>query len=548
MKDRVYKLLQDLTAIGSVSCVSGEVEAAQFIYDYFSKMPYFKAHPDHAGLYSIPGDALGRTVPYAFIRGNSPKTVVIMGHFDVVGTEDYGEAEPLAFSVGEALEKALAAKALPEDARADMDSGEWIWGRGVADMKGGLAVNMVLMEGYAEKALAGELPGSLFFMGVPDEESYSAGMRAGVTLLSDWKAKHGLDLRLLIDPEPCNVTEDGKQVLDIGSVGKTMPVVVVQGVTAHVGSRFNGISPFGILSRIELKTEESLDFTDSFRGEATMPPSWASLRDKKETYDVSIPYRAAGYMTVLSFTMTPDQIMEKLRAIALEAFKEAVDALDALYQGFKPLNKFAQKEKIYYEPLVFTFGELKKKLKEEKGEAFDSFYRAAYGETAKKIAAGKVNYQNGTVELMEKILNFADLKQPLVLLGFAPPYYPAVNSDLIPGRENAGSRIFERAAELSQAQFGQDLVMENYAMGISDLSYCAMDHPFDPEAYSENTPVWGELYSIDFAGIADLNLPCIIYGPMGRGFHQWTERVHKKSLLEVTPRVTAQLIEEQWEV
>ncbi len=546
MQDKIYHLLQDLTAIGSVSCVEGEPEAAQFIYDYFRGMPYFKAHPDHAGLYAVPGDALGRTVPYAFIRGNSPKTVVIMGHFDVVGTEDYGEAEPLAFSVGEALEKALAAKALPADARADMDSGEWIFGRGVADMKGGLAVNMILMEGYAGQAMAGELPGSLFFMGVPDEESYSAGMRAGVTLLSDWKAAHGLDLRLLIDPEPSNVTTQGKQILDIGSVGKTMPVVMVQGVTAHVGSRFNGISPFGILSRIELKTEESLAFTDSFRGEATMPPSWASLRDRKDVYDVSIPYRAAGYMTVLSFTTTPDQILEKLREISLEAFSEAVAALDALYQGFKPLSAFAEKEKIYYEPLVLTFAELKKKLKEEKGEAFEDFYRGAYGETAKRIGAGKVNYQNGTVELMEKILNFADFKQPLVLLGFAPPYYPAVNSDLIPGREDAGSRVFEKARELSLGQFGQELVLENYAMGISDLSYCAMDHPFDPEAYSDNTPIWGELYDIDFAGIADLNLPCIIYGPMGRGFHQWTERVHKKSLLEVTPKVTAQLIEAQW--
>jgi arginine utilization protein RocB len=33
---------------------------------------------------------------------------------------------------------------------------------------------------------------------------------------------------------------------------------------------------------------------------------------------------------------------------------------------------------------------------------------------------------------------------------------------------------------------------------------------------------------------------------MGRGFHQWTERVHKKSLLVVMPKITAQLIAAQW--
>ena len=547
MQEKIYQLMKELVAIESVSCVRGEVEAAQFIYDYFMDMPYFKANPGHAGLYKIEGDPHGRFVPYAFIRGNSPKTVVIMGHFDVVGTEDYGEAEPLAFTIGEELERALAAKDLDAEARADMDSGEWIWGRGVADMKGGLAVNMVLAEGFAERALAGDLPGSLFFMGVPDEESYSSGMRAGVTLLSEFKEKENLDLRLLIDPEPNTVTDEGAQVINIGSVGKTLPVVMVQGVTAHVGARFDGISPLAILTRIELATDESLEFTDSYQSEATLPPSWANLRDRKEVYDASIPYRAAGYMTVLSFTSTPDEILEKLRSISEKAFREAVAALDALYQEYKKLDSSETKERIYYEPLVMTFGELCSKLKEERGGAFDDFYRIAYADVAEKIADGSVNYPGGTVELMEKVLNFADIKQPLVLLGFAPPYYPAVHSDMIPGCEGAGTAVFKRLEALSTELFGQDLVPENYAMGISDLSYCAVNRPFDTDAYSDNTPIWGDLYSIDFEGIANLNVPNILYGPTYKNPHQWTERVNKKSLLEVVPAVTARIIEEQWE-
>jgi arginine utilization protein RocB len=547
MQEKIYQLMKELVAIESVSCVRGEVEAAQFIYDYFMDMPYFKANPGHAGLYKIKGDPHDRFVPYAFIRGNSPKTVVIMGHFDVVGTEDYGEAEPLAFTIGEELERALAAKDLDAEARVDMDSGEWIWGRGVADMKGGLAVNMVLAEGFAERALAGDLPGSLFFMGVPDEESYSSGMRAGVTLLSEFKEKENLDLRLLIDPEPNTVTDEGAQVINIGSVGKTLPVVMVQGVTAHVGARFDGISPLAILTRIELATDESLEFTDSYQSEATLPPSWANLRDRKEVYDASIPYRAAGYMTVLSFTSTPDEILEKLRSISEKAFREAVAALDALYQEYKKLDSSETKERIYYEPLVMTFGELCSKLKEERGGAFDDFYRAAYADISEKIADGSVNYPGGTVELMEKVLNFADIKQPLVLLGFAPPYYPAVHSDMIPGCEGAGTAVFKRLEALSTELFGQDLVPENYAMGISDLSYCAVNRPFDTDAYSDNTPIWGDLYSIDFEGIANLNVPNILYGPTYKNPHQWTERVNKKSLLEVVPAVTARIIEEQWE-
>jgi arginine utilization protein RocB len=148
---------------------------------------------------------------------------------------------------------------------------------------------------------------------------------------------------------------------------------------------------------------------------------------------------------------------------------------------------------------------------------------------------------------MEDVLNFADIKQPLVLLGFAPPYYPAIHSDMIPGHDGSGTKIYNRIAELSMDMFGQRLAPENYAMGISDLSYCAVNKPFDTEAYSDNTPMWGDLYSIDFESIANLNVPSILYGPVYSNVHQWTERVNKKSLFEVVPAVTKRIIEEQWE-
>ena len=252
-------------------------------------------------------------------------------------------------------------------------------------------------------------------------------------------------------------------------------------------------------------------------------------------------------MTVLSFTSTPDEILEKLRGISEKAFREAVAALDALYQEYKKLDSSETKERIYYEPLVMTFGELCSKLKKERGGAFDDFYRIAYADIAEKIADGAVNYPSVSVELMDIVLNFADIKQPLVLLGFAPPYYPAVHSDMIPGCKGAGTAVFKRLEGLSTELFGQDLVPENFAMGISDLSYCAVNRPFDTDAYSDNTPIWGDLYSIDFEGIANLNVPSILYGPAYKNPHQWTERVNKKSLLEVVPAVTLRSIAEQWE-
>lgn len=45
----------------------------------------------------------------------------------------------------------------------------------------------------------------------------------------------------------------------------------------------------------------------------------------------------------------------------------------------------------------------------------------------------------------------------------------------------------------------QKLITSNDFMGISDASYSAMDHPFDYNKFSANTPMWGDLYSLDFA-------------------------------------------------
>ncbi|MBR2001593.1 MAG: M20/M25/M40 family metallo-hydrolase [Firmicutes bacterium] len=542
MKETIKKLLTEFIAIPSVSCTRDEIQAAEYIRDYFSGLEYFQKNPQFYGLYDIPDDPYDRKVAYGFIKGNSDNTVVLMGHIDVVGVEDYGEAIPLAYSMGEELEQVLAGKALPPDARKDMESGDWEWGRGVMDMKAGVIIHLALMEEYAKKALEGSLDGNIFFMGVPDEESYSAGMRAGVTLLSEYKDTHKLHINLMIDGEPCSVTDDNEMIFTIGSVGKVMPVVMVQGVTAHVGHRFAGITPLGILSRMELKTDESLVFTDSYEGEATMPPTWANMRDMKRKYDVSIPLRASGYMTVLSFQATPDVIMGELKRIAKESFEESVEALNNMYQEFKKLNKFERKEKIYYEPLILSYADLTARLREEKGEAFDAFYQETMKKIEAKVLSSELNYQEATVELMEETLNFADIKQPLVLIAFAPPYYLAINSDLMPGHEGSGSQLFHEATEFMK-RYDRTLVKENYALGISDMSYGGMDHPFDTGAFSKNTPIWGKLYNIDFESIANLNMPCIFLGPIGKDPHQWTERTLKKSLYEEAPELNKYFID-----
>lgn len=545
MKDKIYHHLKEMVAIDSVSCSIKEQDMANYMYEFFSGLPYFKTRKDQLGLYKIPKDAFGRTIPYALLLGNSSNTIVSMGHIDVVGTESYGELAEKAYELGDELEKALAQRDLSPEAKADMDSGEWIWGRGVADMKGGQAIHMTLFEEFAALAEKGELPGNLLYLAVPDEESYSVGMREGAKIILDLKKKYNLDFKLLVDPEPTNLR--GKdQIMSIGSVGKTMPVVMVQGVTAHVGHCFNGISPLGILAGIYSKSNVSLDFSDTYKDEATVPPTWQNMRDLKELYDASLPFRAAGYLTILSFETTPQQIMEKLKLISKEVLEASVQELDGIYQEYKKRDKFAQMEKISYETTVYTFEELLIELKEKHKGKFETYYQNEYKKIGDRILKGELNYPTATIKMMEAVLNFAEIKHPIVLLGFAPPYYPAIHSDLVKGKENIGSKAYEFVKEISERKYGQSMQYENYFMGISDASYAAMDHPFDYTKFSANTPMWGELYSLDFEAIEEIAIPAVIYGPLGKEYHQWTERVNKKSLFETVPAVTRELYDFLW--
>lgn len=284
-----------------------------------------------------------------------------MGHMDVVATADFAPARELAFDCDH-VKDYLRSCELDEDSRRDLDSGQWLFGRGTCDMKGGLAAAMVFIGEYAA---ANDKPGSLLFLAVPDEESYSAGMRGARTLLLSLKETYALDFELLVDPEP-NFREKQGQIVPIGSAGKCMPVILVQGAKAHISKCFEGLNPMGIMGEIFSRTELSLDFTDSCDGEITVPPTWLWLKDMKEEYDVSIPLRVSGYINMISFTSTPEEILDKLIPVCREAFRAYVDKMKVMYADYQKQCKYPSSYRISWEPAVMTLEELTGRLKQEK--------------------------------------------------------------------------------------------------------------------------------------------------------------------------------------
>ena len=545
MEEKILKILTELTALRSRTGTADENLASEYIFNYISGLEYFKAHRENCGLVEIESDPLKRHIPYGFIRGKSGRTVILGGHFDVVDEFDYGDARELAYNIGEKLEEALKKNPMTEEQKCDMDSGEWIWAKGAADMKGGLAVHMALLEEFAAMAMSGELEGSVLFIPVPDEESYSLGMRTAAGLLADMKEKRELDYKLLINPEPTDMV-DGRQIMFLGTVGKLMPVIMVQGISSHIGHCFDGFNPLSVLAGIYQHTNGSLDFVDKYKDEATMPPTWLKMRDLKEVYDVSIPLRAAGYFTVLSLNSGPDDILRKLTAISGHVAEEEVKKLEHTYFQYKQINKFETKSELGLHPRVYTFNRLRDELKARDGQRFAEFYEEVYRKTADDIASGRTNYPDGTIGLMEKMLDFAGFTDPTVVIAFAPPYYPAVNGNMVSGKEFFAQRAYDIIAGLSEEE-GLEVSYQNFFMGISDNSYTAVtgDESGNRD-FADAAPLWGEVYDIDFDAIKKINVPAIIYGPVGKEYHKWSERVNKKSLLHTVPRVTRELIEQAW--
>ena len=118
-------------------------------------------------------------------------TVLLLSHFDVVDTADYGEFKHMACKVPELMDLLNDKKELlPERVKKDLESGEWLFGRGSMDMKAGLAVQFSMLE----RAMNGEFDGNLLLITVPDEEVNSQGMLEAVPVLKALEKESGLSL------------------------------------------------------------------------------------------------------------------------------------------------------------------------------------------------------------------------------------------------------------------------------------------------------------------------------------------------------------------
>lgn len=530
-KKMIKSLLYDLVSIQSDTGTINEIDAANYIYNNIRHLDYFEENIDLVGKHML-NDHLERFVVWGLVKGFSKETVILLHHHDVVDSFDYGRYKEFAYNPDELI-NVFKHVSFSNEIEEDLESGEWIFGRGTADMKAGAAIQMNILNSFSQIE---NFNGNILLLSVPDEETLSSGMRSAIQLLTELKNKYDLHYKLLINSEPHERVDKDTATYYTGSVGKIMPVVYVKGFKTHIGHIFSGFNPLTILSRIQYKTETNMDFSDTVSGEISPPPSWSFMRDFKEQYDASIPEAAGGYFSVLTLAKTPKEILKLLKDTCEESFQESIDLINKNFKLFQKENRT-----LNWKSRVFYFEEIYEIAKESGGDIFITDYKNTLDILLKDIHSSKINTPDANFILIKKVLEYMPDNDPIVVIGISPPYYPHVSNSLL--ALDSKVKGLNNFIENKASTFNQKITKKEYFLGISDLSYTSLNKSDDVIPYIEkNMPLWNEVYHIDFKQLENLDIPIINIGPWGKDYHKRAERVYKDDVFNLVPKLITEVI------
>lgn len=537
--NKIRDLTVELTGIRSVVGTREENNVVERIYEKFTEMKYFKEHPDMVRFINVKDDPLNRKSVLAIVKGekgNSKKTVVLIGHTDTVGISDYGTISEYATKPLELKDK-LKTLSLSEDALKDLESGEYLFGRGIFDMKCGTSTLITMMEVLSDDVE--NLEGNLIFAAVCDEEGNSGGMLNVVPELVKLMKEEGFEYQALVDTDYMapRYEGDNSRYIYVGTVGKIMPSFYIVGSEAHGGDPFRGIDPNHISSAILEEIDFNMKYADEAEGEVTVPPISLRQQDLKPEYSVQTARTSYLYFNFGTHSSTPDEILEKVKEGAKLAFQKVIDSLNTEYEKYCKANNFPF-EKLPWEARVMSYEELYNKVKEEKGEELDK----ALDELSKKLLDDEnVDERLYALKMVETVHSMWSDKNPVVISYFSPPYYPHI---YVKGETELEKKLLDvvnKVVDNTESKY--DIKMKKFYPYISDLSYGAAPREANAiDSLKNNMPGFGVKYDLPLEDMKTLNLPVVNIGPFGKDAHKYTERLEEDYSFNVAPKLVYETI------
>lgn len=524
-EDLCRGLTLDLVARGSVTGTAGEAEFGPWLADYLRSRACFGTQPDVWTFPVAPGDA--RHVVALLLRGTGARTVLLTGHYDTVTVDDYGDLASIA-GQPEALRAALLAKLgtakdpAGQRAREDLASGRFLPGRGLLDMKGGLAAGLTAMAAIA----AGPFDGNLLFLAVPDEEYASVGARAAAAALPQLAAERGLQIAAAINLDAIADDGDGTagRVLTLGTVGKVLPTAFVVGRPVHSGFALRGLNAAVLAGAIAARLEWAPELTDDSAEVPGTAASLLALRDGKGGYDVTVPGTAFLFWNVLLHRRDPTEILPVVASLVREAVSECLAGLRARAARS---GHAADAAGLETEVPVLTYSGLLAEV-----AARDPDLPAHLDSVA--AASASADLPERCRRMTAALWDRSGRSGPAVVLGLGSiPYLATEIAD--PGL----LQIFRDFIADAPLKHGVPLSETPYFAGISDVSFFgqADDGVFD--ALAVDTPVWDQAVRLGRGALAQV--PTVNLGPWGRDYHSPLERAEADYLFVRLPALLEDL-------
>lgn len=521
--EQLVKLLSILVEQASITGSPGEIALGDTIYHLLKEQDYFKKHPEYLNHHPLKD---GRSIVTGLVRqGDNEETIVLLSHFDVVDVTDYGDLAHLAFRP-EQLTKELKSirSKLPLSSREDLESDEWLFGRGTMDMKAGLSVQLSLLE----RAMSGEYRGNLLLVTVPDEEVDSAGMLHAVPILNDMKKRYRLTFKACINSEPmfAKYPNDQHHYIYSGSIGKVLAGLYCCGIETHVGEPFSGLNANLLLSELNQLIELNESFCEQVDDEVTPPPTSLMMRDLKRKYSVQIPHASVSMYNLFMMNRQFSDLHEQLIQLAKNA---ALNVEEFYVDRVSRFNLFVQFTAPEWKVSVFSYSELLQKAINKYGEK--EITRRLNDLTANRGDEGDQDY---STRLVAELVGMCKEYAPMIVVFYSPPFYPAVSS-----KENKQiQRTVEHLITYMKKEYEITMKQQNYFPGLCDLSFLQLnDNVQSVSQLTTNMPLYGKHFNLPLKEMHSLNIPVLNIGPLGRDPHKWTERLHIPYSFTILPEL-----------
>ncbi len=540
----VKDLTVELVSVRSVNKAPGEESAiAKHILGYYEKHPYFRENPGSFRLQKTKNDPIDRHNVIAYVRGTkeggSDKTVILIGHIDTVGVDDFGEFADYATKPEELPELLKEHFLLSDEVLEDIASGDYLFGRGSLDMKSGVAGHMAIMKHFSEQPEL--LKGNIVAVHACDEEDSSNGIISALDVLTELKDECGFDYIACVNADYTTnrYPNDTNFYVYFGTIGKYLPGCSVFGKEAHAGQPFAAFDPNLLTAIITKNVSLNSRLSDMAQGELTVPPISLKQMDFKPDYSVQTALAAQVYYNVFSHGSGADKVIATFKEVVEESYDETLELMDRRYR------EYCERAGIDYTPLgwkrsVYTWEELCEELR-EKNPSFDK--KIEEFKSALHLKSPDMDMRRFSHEVAQFAWNMKKSDAPGVVI-----YYGAILSAPIEtvGR-NEGERALiagvEKALSETKSLPGRPIQKRFFYPYISDSSFMAVSGDREShKKYIYNMPSWGQKYVHPFEKIEEVDVPVVNIGPQGKDGHMLSERVHQKYSFGVVPSITTRVL------